>query len=320
MKKRLFALFGVSVVTLTSCLKDEIPVAQPDPGNVILNSYEMGVDYRRNAYYDFETNTFVKEHLKTDWDLGFETGTNGWHIVLNTSKSMAAGESPLSDFAAISNTDDVTWRNDAPSWNLDSTAIGDWQNFTGVYVIDLGYSYTQAHLGYCKLEIQAVDDDSYTIHYAKLDGTEEMTVEVPKDDEDYNFSFYSFDTHTMADIEPKKEEWDVVFRQYTHLFNGNFAYLVNGVVSNTNSVEVAEIFDKEFTDVTFEDVANVSFSSDVDIIGYDWKTFTGNGFETHPEKVYIVKTTEGLYYKLRFIDFYNDQGDKGTPTFETAAL
>jgi hypothetical protein len=85
-------------------------------------------------------------------------------------------------------------------------------------------------------------------------------------------------------------------------------------------VEVAEMFSKPFEEVTFDDIATSDFRADIDVIGYDWKTFNGSGFETHPEQVYLVKTTEGLYYKLRFVDFYNSQGDKGTPTFEVQAL
>ena len=320
MKRILFTLLIVPALTLTSCLKDEIPIEQSDPGDVIQNFYEMGIDYRMNAYYDFQTNSFVKEHLKTEWDLGFETGVNGWHIVLNTSKAMATGEFPQADFASALDTVGVELRNDVPSWNLDSTAINNWQTFGGVYCLDRGYSYDGMHLGYKKIEIQSVDDNFYSIRYADLNGNNEIAAQVPKNDDSYNFSFFSMETNDVASIEPEKETWDIVFRQYTHIFDGHTPYLVNGVLSNTNNVEVAEVFDKEFEDVVFDDIANVEFSTDVNVIGYDWKTFDGSGFITHPDQVYIVKTTEGLYYKLRFVDFYNAQGEKGTPTFETQAL
>ncbi|GAB5417659.1 MAG: hypothetical protein Crog4KO_26450 [Crocinitomicaceae bacterium] len=320
MKNVLFTLLLATTVLLTSCLKEEIPVNHPTAGSTIINSFDMGVDYRYNAYYDFETNSFVKEHLKTDWDIGFETGANGWRLVLNTSKAMAAAESQASSFATTTDTIGAIWRHDASSWNLDSTAIGDWQSYNGVYIIDRGYSYDGTHTGFRKFEIQSVDADYYTVRYAALDGSDESTVQIPKSDDSYNFTFYSFETNNVADIEPQKADWDIVFRQYTHIFDGHTPYLVNGILSNSNTVEVAEVFHKTFEDVIFEDITTAEFSSANDIIGYDWKTFTGNEFEIHPEQVYIVKTTEGLYYKLRFIDFYNSQGDKGTPTFETAAL
>lgn len=318
MKKLLIVPSLMTILVLSSCIKDEIPVDQPDPGDVIQNEIEMGTDYRYNAYYDFESNTFVKEHLKTEWDLGFETGENGWHIVLNTSKAMAVGEA-LTDFAGTTDTVGVVWRHDASSWNMDSTAVGDWQAYGGVYIVDRGYSWDGTQLGFRKIEIQSVTETGYTVRFAELDGSNEMTVEISKQN-DYNFTFFSFETNAVASIEPPKEDWDIVFRQYTHIFDEHPPYLVNGVLSNTNGVEVAEVFDLVFEDITLDDVSSASFYSAIDVIGYDWKTFTGGSFTTHPEKVYIVKTTEGLYYKLRFIDFYNDQGEKGTPRFETQAL
>jgi hypothetical protein len=36
--------------------------------------------------------------------------------------------------------------------------------------------------------------------------------------------------------------------------------------------------------------------------------------------VYVVRTSEGLFYKIHFIDFYNETGLKGYPKFEIAAL
>ncbi|XOV66588.1 MAG: HmuY family protein [Fluviicola sp.] len=319
-RRILCTLLIVPGLFLISCLKEEIPIDQPDPGDVVQNSYKMGTDYRMNSYYDIQTNSFVKEHLKTDWDLGFETGTNGWRIVLNTSKAMAAGEAPNADFIAVVDTIGVEWRNDAPSWNLDSTAIGDWQQFGGTYCIDRGFSFDGTHQGYRKMAILSVDDYHYEIRFANMDGSDEVTVEIPKSDDNFNFAFFSFETNNLVDIEPEKETWDLVFRQYTHIFDGHTPYLVTGVLSNTNNVEVAEVFSKPFEQVTFDDIATSNFRADIDVIGYDWKTFNGSGFETHSEQVYIVKTTEGLYYKLRFVDFYNSQGDKGTPTFEVQAL
>ena len=35
---------------------------------------------------------------------------------------------------------------------------------------------------------------------------------------------------------------------------------------------------------------------------------------------YIVKDTDGNYYKLRFLDFYNNKGDKGYPKFEFSRI
>lgn len=315
--KQLIAI--LSVFVLASCMKDEIPVPAHTAGNSINNSINLGTDYRHMAYYDFVTNSFVKQHEKTDWDLGFESSATGFHIILNTSKSMAASEMEGQLFAAIADTSGTNWKYDVSSGNLDSTAIGEWYNTSEVYVLDRGYSFDGTHQGFRKIEFEQIGTDEYEIHYAELDGSNEQTHTIQKNPT-HNFTFFSFETNATASIEPPKDEWDIVFGQYSHLFDPTFPYLVTGVISNRNGVEVAEVFDKSFEEIAFSDVANYPFSSDIDIIGYDWKEFVGASYIIDLHKNYIVKTTEGLYYKIHFIDFYNDLGDKGNPVFEVGAL
>lgn len=307
------------VLLMSSCIKEEIPVAAHVAGDVTVNEIDLEPDYRYQAYYDFGTNSLVFQHLKTEWDLGFETGVSGARVVLNTSRAMGAAHISGVDFNSITDTAGVQWRYDATSGNLDSTAIGNWQTLGGVFLINRGYSYDGTHLGFRKLEIASVNGAEYEIHYANLDGSNEQTKVVVKE-EAFNFTFWSFETDATASIQPKKENWDLVFGQYAHLFEPDFPYLVTGILSNRNGVEVAEVFNKPFADIEYADVANYSFSSDINVIGYDWKTFGGGSFTVHLDKNYIVKSTEGVYYKMHFIDFYNAQGEKGTPKFEIAAL
>ena len=34
------------------------------------------------------------------------------------------------------------------------------------------------------------------------------------------------------------------------------------------------------------------------------------------DKKYVIKLLDGNYYKMRFLDFYSEEGDKGYPSFE----
>lgn len=316
---KLFIPFFLVTFLFTSCLKDEIPVPPHESGDIIENAVELGNDYRYQAYYDFETNTFVKQHVKTDWDLGFETSANGFRIVLNGAKSTRAAQLTTTNFASVSDTIGAIWKYDAHSGTLDSTAIGNWQGANSIYIIDRGYSYNGTHLGFRKIEFTSVTANVYTIHYAHIDGSNEITRTIAKNPS-YNFTFFSFETNSEVSIEPEKEKWDLVFGQYTFLFEPDLPYLVTGVLANRNGVEIAEVFDIPFSEITFSEVANRTFSTDIDIIGYDWKTFSGGTYVIHSEKSYLVKTVEGYYYKIHFIDFYNDAGEKGAPRFEIGAL
>lgn len=320
--KAIFIALTILTLGLASCMKDEIPVPSHAPGDILTASTELGTDYRYQAYYNFETNSFVKQHLKTDWDLGFESSASGTRIVLNASKGMAVSKTSQTNFNLIVDTVGSVWMHDSTSGDLNYAAFGDGQSYNGIYIVDRGYSYTGDHQGFQKIEILSVDNNEFQVHFAELDGSSEHTVTLTKDDA-YNFTFLSFDTDGPVDIQPPKQDWDIVLGQYTHLFHNPYTpYVVTGVLSNRNGVEVAEVFDKAFADISIADIDNYSFTNAIDEIGYDWKTynFDAGGFITHPEKNFIVKTVEGAYYKIHFVDFYNGLGEKGTPIFEVQAL
>ena len=48
--------------------------------------------------------------------------------------------------------------------------------------------------------------------------------------------------------------------------------------------------------------------------------FNTNAYSVNPKMNYILKVADGFYYKLHFLDFYNDQGIKGYPKFEFQKL
>lgn len=67
---------------------------------------------------------------------------------------------------------------------------------------------------------------------------------------------------------------------------------------------------------------SIIFNANINNIGYSWKSyqFDVNKYVVDFEKIFIIKDQEGFYYKLRFIDFYDQGGNKGTPTFEFQRL
>lgn len=308
-----------------SCEKEELPISPRIPGDIITNAVSMGTDYRYQMFFDLETNSMVKQSHKTEWDLGFETSETGFHIILNSAKAMFAHNTMQSDFEISPNTDDLSFTWDESSGHLDSTAIGNWTNNTHVYIIDRGYNELGVHLGFKKIVFQSVDNNGYTLQFANLDGTEENSLTILKDN-DYNFTFLSFDNNgSLVSIQPPKEDWDLVFTQYTNIFydqNPPLPYLVTGAISNRHTVEVAQVFDKDFSDISEDDIGTYAFQSNIDHIGYLWKyfDFAAGLFLVDPSMNYIIKSTEERYFKLHFIDFYDQQGNKGTPTFEIQEL
>jgi len=319
----LFVIMLLILVLFSSCEKEELPIPAHNPGNVITNSVKMESDYRYQLFFDLENNTTIKQNHKTDWDLGFETTSEGNKVILNTSKLMYAANTQQSSFANIVDTAGLTFKWDGAAGTMDSTAIGNWIGSQKVYVIDRGYNEVGAHQGFKKIIFQSVNTAEYQVRFANLDGTSEFNINISKDN-NYNFIFLSLDGKLVS-IEPPKEDWDLVFTQYTNIFYDEVPvtpYLVSGCLSNRNKVEVAQVFNKDFNSITISDVTNYSFSNYINTIGYSWKEydFDTSTYIIYYAKNYLIKSTEGKYYKLHFIDFYDSFGIKGTPTFEFQEL
>ena len=93
---------------------------------------------------------------------------------------------------------------------------------------------------------------------------------------------------------------------------------MTGILINDKTTQVAVDTINDFNQINYSSLSNYQFLSKRDIIGYNWKEFN---FETNLYSVkdninFVIRDFEGKYYKMRFIDFYNDQGLKGYPKFE----
>ena len=115
----------------------------------------------------------------------------------------------------------------------------------------------------------------------------------------------------------------MLFTQYTHLYSDTTtpAYLVTGVILNSE-VLVAEDNSFSFEEINYSIIDQLNFTSNKDAIGFDWKEYNFDaGFYTVNSNLnYIIKDRQQRYFKLRFTDFYNSNGDKGCPTFEIQEL
>lgn len=321
MKNISFFIFTLCTI-LFSCKKAELPVPKHDAGNVTTSTVNMDASYKWQIYFDLKTNSVVGQNLKTAWDLGFENGAAGFHVVLNTAKFMFAYNTGDTNFSAIVDTIGFALNKkwDSPSGSLDTTAIGNWQGLNNVYIIDRGYNETGVHQGFIKIQIQAVDATSYIVRFAQLNGTGDITLVINKND-NYNFTFLSFSTSSTLLIEPPKDTWDLVFTQYTHIFyDPTEPYLVTGCLSNRYNTMASVDSVNSFTQIKFENISNYTLSNHINIIGYDWKTYTGGTYVTDPNTNYVIKDSEGFFYKLHFIDFYNQSGIKGNPKWEFQKL
>ncbi|MBI2281146.1 MAG: hypothetical protein HYU68_10720 [Bacteroidetes bacterium] len=315
-------LFISSVMVLSSCVKEELPVPKHDPGNIITNTVNMGSNYKWQVYFNLKNNTVVGENLKTSWDLGFETSSDGYRIILNSSKAMYAAKTNQTDFSLVTDTIgfSATKDFDSPTGNMEQTAIGDWRLIPNqVYLIDRGYNELGSHQGFRKIVFESVSDYSYAVRFSQLNGSGETTLQIPKD-VNYNFTFFSFTTSSTVMVEPPKIDWDIVFTQY--LEELSTPYLVTGCLLNKYKTMAKADSITAFNSINYDFALSQLLSSNINVIGYDWKeyNFTTSSYLVSPNKNYIIQDQNGFYYKLHFIDFYNNSGIKGNPTFEFQKL
>lgn len=323
----LFILFA-----FISCFEEDEMVLPHETGNLTVGDVELTETYKYQVFYDLETNKAVKQNLISEWDLGFETSDSGWHIILNTSKMMLAGNTGKTDFESVKNSGGAVMNFDPSHGNLDSSAIGNWYNVAVgkliskdfVYVIDRGTDEDFNTLGEKKVKFNFQDENNYVIRYANLNGSVEKTVVIPKDTS-VNFVCFSFDKG-IVEIEPDKNTWDLLFGKYSTLLftdvGDPYPYLVTGVLLNSYKTYANTDTLHKFDEISYDIAEGQKLKTQKDIIGYEWKEYDfDNGMYTVlPDKIYILKNRVGYLYKLRFIDYYNSTGEQGYPTFEFLRL
>ena len=329
--KRIY--FILIVLLLTSCFKEEVAIEPFDRGGAITKTISTGTngDYSNQVFYDIGNNQEVKVVDRTTWDLGFETSPTGTTIRLNTGNTMQASKTGVTDFNSITDITSITldWFWDRSCGSSDSVALKDWISggtpSNEVFIVDLGETPNLVARGFKKIQILGMTVTDFTIKYANINGSNEHTLVIPKETSKNQTCFSFAGNGSIVSIEPDANDWDILFGQYLHTFHDSdpeIYYSVNGVLLNPKNVKAAKVFDKEYSSISIDDVSLYPLQIESDVIGYEWKIFdfVTELYTVDPAKNYIIQDRNGIYYKLRFVDFYNTGGVKGNPKFEIKAL
>lgn len=324
--RKLFYLLIIGIF-LTGCLKEELPVTAPSLGNgeSTIEQVKIGQTYQDHLYYSLEKEEVVLRVNRNVWDLAFETTAEGFHVLINNSRAGGLRKTNKTEFDKVMNDNTTDWGYDSPTWDMDSTFLGDWRNESFIYVFFRGVDADGVtEMEKYKFRVVDVDETSYKIEYCLLNQTTPIQAIIPKH-EDYQFSLFSFVTGEDVTEQgmPKNKDYDICFRTYTYIYPDGIPYLVVGCLLNPSMTSAVEVTSKtNFNDVNYEDAMSSTFSNHVDEIGFEWKEygFDVTYYTVYPEKIYIVKTQNDRYYKLHFLDYYDNGGVKGSPKFEFQEL
>ncbi|WP_300489967.1 HmuY family protein [Flavobacterium sp.] len=280
------------------------------------------------------------------WDLGFYSG-NQFRVTINGSLYMAVKKLDATNIDAVTpasvsafqaqvavGTFDPTNTNyiDAPNGMINQTAIAeisanDAEN--NVYLVNMGYTIGNTTppagtvaiagdaRGWKKIRILR-DGDNYMLQYADLNSTTHQQVSIPKKP-DYNFTFFSLATQNVVNVEPQKNLWDLCFTVFTNeiVNSGSYGYsdfVLNNLKAGVRGYRVAVTSAVNFGNFTMANVVESNFMDDQRVIGAEWRdVFTGSAYT---DRFYVIKDTDGNYYKVRMLEFLNEGGVRGYPKFE----
>lgn len=313
-----FAQSLILLVSLSSCLKEK-PIERITNGELQTVQVNMGETYQMQIFYDLENSEIIDTKDKDAWDLAFSGSDSSNHVILNTAKIMGAAFIPNATLSDNLSTSGVSWVYEHNEGDNELSPFYGWEHKNGIYLINGGMNHLGQNQPNHALQLKLVSG-ALEVQYRSLNQQEIRSIVIPKMS-NYNYYALNFANQALHECEPPKNTWDIVFTVYTHIFDDNHAYAVNGVLLNRNAVEAAKISGAP-EDLTFDDAISFPLSARLDVIGYDWKFFDMQAgiFSIVPNYFYLVQSRSSARYKLRFVNFYNEQGVKGFPTMGVGGI
>lgn len=343
-------LLATSIVALAlvSCKENEaepIIVVPPSSGSTLtlngLIANEEGTSAGNSVYVDLSSDSPTPV-ARDSWDLGFYSGTE-FKVILNATNGASVISVNKTDINAVTSTDfdpnnlkighgqgNFNIIDDSREKNiLNKTAIAPIsQNDTEnkVYIINRkgGSANVLPNEDLYKIRILRKGTTGYTFQYAKVNDKNFKTLDISKNNE-FNFQFVSLVKEALTNVEPAKTEWDIVWG-YSMYFTVNIPYGFSDLIfiNNIGGVTAAEVLTetKSYKDFLKADASSLTFSTDRDVIGANWRATTGNPAGIKSDRFYLIKDIKGNIYKLKFNSFGagNDGGTRGKPIIQYELL
>ena len=322
-------VFVLIALLVASCFEEDQPVP-PYAGDVttIADSVQTNL-----SYFDFETGRVVASHRSDAWQLGFECGPEGWHIITNSGDNWFIYNTRQTSPDHFNMPETVDHLFDVQKAYPDSTAVGNWVAFqqgSPVYTKHIyllgkysGGVFTQIS----QLAFLEVSDSAYRFYFRMQSGPSD-TVTIVKNDS-VNFVYFSVKSQAQVNLEPDKTTYDLVFGPYydlATLFGMTIPYQVGGGMLNCWQTEALLDSTLVFDAINAGTLPGYTFNSQRDIPGYRWKGVTvdvsGGGSASYAVKTnytYIFHTAQDNYFKLKFLSYTLD-GKSGFPQFEFRQL
>jgi hypothetical protein len=303
-----------------------------------------GATYGNKVFFDLSANSQTPVE-RTKWDLGFYTGAE-FSVILNSSTAMMATPINKTDLNAVSTADTVGLGEklvfnqleptvtalpyiDYPTGDLSKTAIAPVSatlEENKVYIINrgTGIGSPAPKRGWKKIRVIRNAAGGYTLQHADIAATTFTSIDIAKDAA-YFFNYVSFENGAV-EVEPKKQKWDIAWAYFSNVTNfgaGEVPYLFQDFIVQNRNVQISKVLNatKPFDDFTEADLAGLTFNSNQNGIGSDWRAGGGPGVEpaVRADRYYIIKDGDGNYYKVKFTGM-TQQLIRGFPAFKSVLV
>lgn len=332
-KRYTYTFLLLFTILAISCTKEETPIVLPQAEGKKFE-FNLGEHYTNQIYVNLEHGALTSVSTQS-WDLAFDCNPQSHNIQMNGGNGVLiakVGESmPFHTIDPYS----LKWEWDAANGHHDSLMLKYWCDPLGngnnmTYAIDRGPNHPENER-YFQFVLIGTDHYNYHLIFADMHGNNLTTVDIARD-HSKNQVYFSFGNGgEVLNFEPKTTTWDFCFLKYRWIyyeFNPPLLYEVAGTYINTNNLSVCVDSNSTFNQIGIADFYNRHFSNNRDALGFDWKVPifrpTGVIYRTRDYVTYLIKkktpNRKEQLYKLRFIDFYSNTGQKGNPVYELVRL
>ena len=329
-QKQILLVALAGCVSLIGCIENELPIPPREPSSAVIRAVSIGSDYSGQVHFDLDLGQEYS-NTKDAWCLRFHFDGDSIWMDLNSSRYMRSAPLVLTQSETAFSEDDA----DAFNWTVnhpEGRTLEQLIENDQVTAIDLGrdpYNPIES-LGSSRIQILEKSEEYVTLRTSILLADSDSEIENNWDtttifrDLGVSNVHFSLLNNQAVDIEPSTGLWDLYFTQYTTLISQGddlpaIEYLVSGVLSHAEGVRVMQVESGTWDFWKEAEWPEQDLLTAWDVIGYDWKSYSlsEGAYSINQDLIYCIRTDDGREFLLRFLDFYDDEGNAGLFTFET---
>lgn len=326
----LFTTILALSVIMTGCLKEEAPVTlEPRNPNSTYKQFNCTPESNIVTFFDLNTGN------------SYTANNNTWHLALDARNEGNSIRTNLTESSSkLYNTRKKDFYLDYSNSMIESNLTMDSSNsmFARNAVSLNGFAESNVFIyhqepniaGSNELKIQfqllSANSTSYYLQYKDLLDTA-CAIHILRiiKNSNFNFMYLSFKNGgNLVKVEPKKDKWDLMFTQYREMVKYEvdlklYPYQVMGVLINPYRTHIYKLTKtKEYAVINSDDCKLAVWTNTSNEVGYNWKEYSINNslYTVDKSKNWLLKDQNEEYFKFRFINYYNTNGESGYPTLE----